>query len=184
MHYKNIIFNFLILTSTLTYCINEIFNVDQQKELLYSLYGQDIDLFGLNPDTIAHDIQTLKEEKAILKRIIEYETGFFKNFDIVKGILGLWLVAKLFFSSITPILILVAYNEVGAKSRKELLIKRPIEIFITSMITVFSLWLIKISVANLYRGWYKKEHALKDLAKREKLLDQLENIRKYFILCK
>lgn len=60
---------------------------------------------------------------------------------------------------------------------KRLLANRPFAISICGMFTIFSLWILKRSSANLYRGWHKKGHAIKDLAKIDKLLAQLENIK-------
>ncbi len=165
-------------------------NAQQQKKLLHSLYEEEIAFSVLNPDTILLYIQILKENKIILKHTITHQTGFFNNFDIILGIIGVWFGAKwLINNGIDAALLLFLLthpDHIKATAPSSILPlteglvrKRFVALSTSGILTVLSAYILKLSFTVLARGWYKKQNALKDLAKTEELLIQLEKCKNH-----
>jgi hypothetical protein len=187
MNIKNTIFIFLSLSSTSLYCTSSKTDLKEQEKLLWSLSKQK-DLLELDPKILALYIQNLKENKAVLKYIIAHETGFFNNFDMVKGIVGMWLGTLWFARSALAIFVLMRHQSILFPSalsspsckeefEKDVRAYRSVVIPSQSLVAIFSLWLIKISSKCLYRGWYKKGDALKELAEIDERLALAESIQ-------
>ena len=184
---KNTIFIFLFLSSTSLYCTSYKTDLEEQEKLLRSLSKQK-DLFELDPKILALYIQNLKENKAVLRHIIDCETGFFNNFDMVKGIVGVGLGALWFARSTLALFFLMHHQSIlfpsalSSPSCKEEFEKdfrayRSVVIPSQSLVAIFSLWLIKISSKCLYRGWYKRRNALEELAEIDERLALAESIQ-------
>src|SRR5438045_8259127 len=100
MKLKNILLSFLILISTSIYCAKIQVLLENRQVLATSLYNNEIDLSSLGPEAIILEIQTLKEQRTVLKHTITQEIGFFNNYDIFKGVVGTYFSAGFLLASI------------------------------------------------------------------------------------
>ena len=157
LNMKNIFFSFLILSSNFIYSADIKTNVNNNKELSSS-HKQKISSSSLDDmDDMDFDIQTLKEERYHLN-----------EWKVLKGLAGLWLGTKLFFFGGKGSIVLLTIPDhllsdmippAAALSRVgKLLTNRFLLLSLCSTLTVFSLWMLKKSVANIYQGWYGTEN--------------------------
>jgi hypothetical protein len=154
----------------------------QHKKLLRSLYEEEIVFSTLDPETVLLYIQILKENKVILKHTIAHQTGFFNNFDILIGIIGVWFGAQWLISNGSTMAVLLFYLAHPGYESKSASISTNQGLFglaTSCMLTALSACILKMSSVSLSRGWHKKENALKDLAKTEELLIQLEKCKNH-----
>lgn len=154
----------------------------QHKKLLHSLYEEEIVFSALDPDTVLLYIQILKENKVILKHTIAHQTGFFNNFDIIIGLIGVWFGAQWLISNGTTAAVLLFHlTHPGYQSKSSSISTRHdlVALSTSCLLTALSACILKMSSTSLSRGWHKKENALKDLAKTDELLIQLEKYKNH-----
>ena len=103
-------------------------------------------------DDIDFDINTFKREN-----------DFFNNkksldkWKLFKGVAELWFGSKLFFVSSQRIVFLLmspdnVWSKVISSSTKNAITDRPFWLFVSSTLTVFSLWILKNAAINLHEG--------------------------------
>lgn len=172
---KNIFLSLLTLLSCSIYGRNITALIENKKALTRSLYNSEFDLSSLGYQSTLDEIQSLTTKRALLQHIITEQIGFFNNYDIAKGIVGTCLSTNcllLSFLIMQPKLITLSTTTASiiVFNQNDLF-----KIIIPASFASFSLWIFKKSLSCLYRGWYKKENAIQELIKTEKLLMQYQN---------
>lgn len=182
MNTKNIILGFLMLSSSLIHCADNEISVAKQDEIIQSLLEEKVDLLSLDPETFASYIKIMEDHKAVLKHIIAKQTGFFDNIHVIKGLFGTWFGLNWLFNNVCFLMIhyqnYFDWNaKVGLQHVKEFALNRPREVSLYGVLIILSLSVLKTSCDDFYQAWHKKGRAMKELAKTDELLAQLEDIK-------
>lgn len=183
MNIKNVALSFLILsTGFLSYSSQNEISFQEQDEIIKCLYEGNIELSTLNHETVVQYIKALKNHKIILQHTIAKHSGYFNSADAMRGTLGAWLSFQWIFNITfwAAFDIAIRYDQplfhFTMKQLKDFIQSYPKKMITHGCFMILSLWLAKKSCSLLNKAWHAKEYALKDLAKAEELLVQLEKI--------
>jgi hypothetical protein len=161
---KNIFFILLILSANFIYSAETTIDVKKQEKLqtshkstIYSSYLEEED--------------DDEDENVFLNDEIANERYSFNGWKIVKGLAGLWIGKEFFFCGSKGVLFLILcpdhiLSDIVSQSFTPV---SPVEKFLTnrflwlslsSTLTVFSLWVLKKSAINLYKGLHAAEDTM------------------------
>lgn len=167
---KNIFFSLLILSSSLIYSTDFKVNVKKKKEL-QPLHKQHISPSSLDDEQeMDLYIQALEEEEA-LNGAFDNQKCSSNGWNIIKNLAGLLIGTKFFFCGSKGVLFfavcpdhilsdMISRSSITLSPVEKFLTNRFTWISLCSTLTVFSLWILKKSVTNLYKELYPTEDAM------------------------
>jgi len=163
---KNIFLNILILSSNIIYSANtqissNIKVIITEKEPLQHQPKQKKTFTSLDEDTMDFSIQELERENTLLKNNFGHGSSS-NGWKIAKGLVGLWLGTKFFFTGSKGVLValmvpgdiskMISSSSATLSATEKLLTNRYFWLSACSALTAFSAWLLKKSADNLYQG--------------------------------
>lgn len=181
---KTMLLHLMIFLSSFIYCDKNEMSIEKQDKLIEYLYQEKDNLNSLDSERIISYIHILKERKAVLQYTLAHQVGFFKNYEMLKGLVGIpyglsGSVKSLFFfigmaAATMPITEQDSPEEVALKEKVHN--NWPVLAPMGLATAALSLWLLKSSCENLYIGWTRKKQSLAKIAKIDEILVLLQNV--------